>query len=548
MLAQAQDERSTLALPASSSETLAQRMHKLMAPSPGPHDYASLLAAAGPGFSLDLPTRQFDPSRLPMDPRSGHTPAQLEALGFAAPSSVEQLQAFQRMLGTPPRVPAPIDPIKDPGRVALSQLPMDNSGYSPAQLASMEASTRPKDMPLGLHMLFTGPGNFLFRKPGEGGTDILSREGGPSVGAAQAAPSDSNTPYNLPSAPLGIPADPPASPSGLAAPFARPVHPLNLKSSRTAPWPGDPPRATRAATPGTARAVPPKPDSAPPATTASSPPPADDEDAPPPFDQESSFANLLKLYGPAPKMAKTSDEARAKERNDDIGMALLSAGAKGLASRSPTFLGSLGAAAEGAIPALADSAKERKAREREDRQSDFEQQKTEYGARTQAATATMEEKRAMRANDISLKQLRLQRATLEETTRNNKAQLEGEKERTKQALDIAYAQIAAGQKNFGDREVAILTAGSKPGATPDQVYAAAAVRELISASNPFGQYGTTPAALKTVEEGLVKQLSIATRAGIPTASIEAELADVRAKLKGVLSPTKGNSVDYGALK
>ena len=110
---------------------------------------------------------------------------------------------------------------------------------------------------------------------------------------------------------------------------------------------------------------------------------------------DSSYADAIKkrydllsnLIGKSPELTKISDTELAAQRDQDYGMALLAAAAKGLSSKDPTFLGSLGAAAEGAIPALTESAKDRKVREREQRLAQQQRDMLDYKTRADLASA-----------------------------------------------------------------------------------------------------------------------------------------------------------------
>jgi len=145
--------------------------------------------------------------------------------------------------------------------------------------------------------------------------------------------------------------------------------------------------------------------------------------APEAFDQTKNFDEILKMMGPAPKSTRMSAEEQAAQRNDDIGMALLSAASAGLSGGSKTFLGALGDAGKGAMPALTESAKERKARDREERQADFDQAKTEYGARGTAAAATRADQNTMREYGLNLAQAKAKNANDRETISIQRQQL-----------------------------------------------------------------------------------------------------------------------------
>jgi hypothetical protein len=129
--------------------------------------------------------------------------------------------------------------------------------------------------------------------------------------------------------------------------------------------------------------------------------------APEAFDQKKTFDDILAMMGPAPKATTASAEEKAKDRNYDIGMAMLSAASAGLAKGSKTFLGALGDAGEGAMPVLAESAKARRADAKEERQAQLEQERTEYGARATAAAATRAEQNTMREYGLNLVQARI---------------------------------------------------------------------------------------------------------------------------------------------
>ena len=139
--------------------------------------------------------------------------------------------------------------------------------------------------------------------------------------------------------------------------------------------------------------------------------------APEPFDQKKTFDDILAMMGPAPKATKASAEEKAKERNYDTGMAMLAAASAGLGKGSKTFLGALGDAGEGAMPVLAESAKARRADAKEERQAQYEQDRTEYAARGTAAAATRAEQNTMREYGLNLAQARAKIA-------NDKAQLD----------------------------------------------------------------------------------------------------------------------------
>ena len=110
---------------------------------------------------------------------------------------------------------------------------------------------------------------------------------------------------------------------------------------------------------------------------------------------DSSYADAIKkrydllsnLIGKSPELTKISDTELAAQRDQDYGMALLAAAAKGLSSKDPTLAGALGAAAEGAIPALTESAKDRKVREREQRLAQQQRDMLDYKTRADLASA-----------------------------------------------------------------------------------------------------------------------------------------------------------------
>jgi hypothetical protein len=110
---------------------------------------------------------------------------------------------------------------------------------------------------------------------------------------------------------------------------------------------------------------------------------------------DSSYADAIKkrydllsnLIGKSPELTKISDTELAAQRNDDIGTALLSAASAGLSGGSKTFLGALGDAGKGAIPALTESAKDRKVREREQRLAQQQRDMLDYKTRADLASA-----------------------------------------------------------------------------------------------------------------------------------------------------------------
>jgi len=213
--------------------------------------------------------------------------------------------------------------------------------------------------------------------------------------------------------------------------------------------------------------------------------------APEAFDQTKNFDEILKMMGPAPKSTRMSAEEQAAQRNDDIGMALLSAASAGLSGGSKTFLGALGDAGKGAMPALTESAKERKARDREERQADFDQAKTEYGARGTAAAATRAEKSEAQKYGLTLAQFRQKVA-------NDKAALELEQQKQKDMAPYYRAiGAAAGRDNQGsmvDRYTNALVALKKD---PNDIRAQSeitAIRETQGRSLGLGGDRLTAAA------------------------------------------------------
>jgi hypothetical protein len=154
--------------------------------------------------------------------------------------------------------------------------------------------------------------------------------------------------------------------------------------------------------------------------------------APGEFDQTKNFDEILKMMGPAPKFAGMSAEEKAAKKNDDLYSTLAQIGFGMAAGKSQNALSNIGEGAAAAMPGMQAALKERRADEKEERQAQFEQDKTEYGARGTAAAATRAEKSEAQKYGLSLAEARAKIA-------NEKAK-----------LDIERQQLAntAGYYNF----------------------------------------------------------------------------------------------------
>jgi len=133
--------------------------------------------------------------------------------------------------------------------------------------------------------------------------------------------------------------------------------------------------------------------------------------APAPFDEATFVENYLAGRGDMPAPPGSSDEEKARQRDQDIGMALLSAAASGLSSGSPTLFGALGAAAQGATPAIRDALAAQRAEASDERKAQYEYELAQYGLKGKALDAAVAEKirledQAYRERELALEERR----------------------------------------------------------------------------------------------------------------------------------------------
>jgi hypothetical protein len=145
--------------------------------------------------------------------------------------------------------------------------------------------------------------------------------------------------------------------------------------------------------------------------------------APEAFDQKKVFDEILALQGPAPKFASMSAEKKAARRSDDFNSLLAQIGLNIAGGGSQFALENVGKGAAAAMPAMQEAMNSRRADEKEERQAQFEQEKTEYGARGTAAAATRAEQNTMREYGLNLAQARAKIANDKEARKIEKAQL-----------------------------------------------------------------------------------------------------------------------------